>query len=72
VEDDDGFEVGPGDWISFSYGIPPTRVDARISNQDGRLVATVLGKHKPRQVALSSLRKHVGNWYKSNGPAYQS
>lgn len=69
--DDDGFEVRSGDWISFSYGIPPTRVDARVSTEKGKLIATVLGDHRPRQVALASLRRHVGNWYKSRGPACQ-
>lgn len=69
--DDDGIKVGPGDWISFSYGIPAIGVRARISEQGGRLIMTVLGKHKPRSMPLASLRRHVGNWYKADGPGYQ-
>lgn len=70
--DDDGINVGPGDWIAFSYGIPPVGVRARISSRDGRLIATVLGRHRPKQIALSDLRRHVGNWYRTNGPGYQT
>ena len=69
MTDDDGEEVGPGDWITFSYGIPPCRVDARLSNAKGVLTLTVLDRHKPRTMALSKLRGHVGCWYKSSGPA---
>lgn len=71
MRDDDGNEVKPGDWISFSYGVPPVGVDARVSCENGALVMTVLGKHKPRQMKLSSLRRHVGCWYKTSGPVYQ-
>lgn len=72
MKDDDGFEVGAGDWISFSYGIPPVGVRAKVSDENGKLIATVLGKHKPRCIALASLRRHVGNWYKADGPGYQT
>ena len=69
MKDDDGFDVSPGDWISFSYGIPPVRVDAKVSLKKSVLIFTVLGRHKPREMPLSSLRRHVGCWYKTNGPA---
>jgi hypothetical protein len=68
MRDDDGIAVRAGDWITFSYGIPPVRVDAKVSTQKGRLVFTVLGPHRPRQGELLSLRRHVGSWYKSDGP----
>lgn len=71
MKDDDGAEVSSGDWITFSYGIPPTRVDAKLSSRGGVLWGTVLGKHKPREFALRTLQHHVGSWYKSDGPAYQ-
>lgn len=71
MKDDDGFDVVAGDWISFSYGIPPVGVRARISSENGKLIATVLGRHKPRQIALAALRQYVGNWYKASGPSYQ-
>ena len=72
MKDDGGLEVGPGDWISFSYGVPPVGVRARISSLDGELVATTLGAHKPRKVLLKSLRQHVGSWYRADGPGYQT
>ena len=66
--DDDGELVGVGDWIMFSYGIPPVRVYARLSTVKGVLTLTTQGKHKPRTMALAKLRDHVGCWYKSSGP----
>lgn len=69
MKDDDGFEVRSGDWISFSYGIPPVRVDARVFVRQGALTAVVVGRHKPREMKLRDLRRHVGNWYKTSGPA---
>ena len=68
MRDDDGIAVRAGDWITFSYGIPPVRVDAKVSTQKGRLIFTVLGRHRPRQGLLYSLRRHVGSWYQSDGP----
>ena len=67
MRDDDGDAVGPGDWITFSYGIPPVRVYARVSSH-AVLTVTVLGNHKPGTMALANLRKHVGCWYKYTGP----
>jgi len=66
--DDDGEVVGCGDWIMFSYGIPPVRVYARLSTVKGVLTLTTLGNHRPRTMALSKLRDYVGCWYKSSGP----
>ena len=43
MKDDDGVDVSDGDWIAFSYGIPPVGVDARISGKPDRLVATFSG-----------------------------
>ena len=70
--DDDEIAVRAGDWITFSYGIPPVRVDAKVSTQKGRLIFTVLGRHRPKQGALLYLRNNVGNWYKSEGPGPKS
>jgi putative component of toxin-antitoxin plasmid stabilization module len=71
MRDDDGEEVGPGDWISFSYGIPPVRVKARLSRRENDLRFTVLGEHEPREMRLKDLRRHVGSWYKISEPTYQ-
>jgi|DEB0MinimDraft_6_1074348.scaffolds.fasta_scaffold228301_2 putative component of toxin-antitoxin plasmid stabilization module len=72
MRDDEGEEVAPGDWISFSYGIPPIRVEAKVSRRNDDMWLTVLGKHKPREMKLKDLRRHVGNWYKISGPTYQA
>jgi hypothetical protein len=66
--DDFGYEVKPGDWISFTYGIPPTRVDAQISGEKGALLGTCMGHHQPKHFRLRDLRRYVGSWYKSDGP----
>lgn len=71
MKDDDGFEVGPGDWISFSYGLPPVGVRAKVSTENGKLKFTCLGRHSPKTGSLSTLGRHVGNWYKADGPGHQ-
>lgn len=68
MKDDDGEVVKPGDWIRFTYGIPPVGVLAKISSRDGVLWMTVLGRHRPREMRLKDLRRFVGAWWKSEGP----
>lgn len=61
---DCGTIIKDGDVISFSYGIPPTREIADISEIDGRLFATMRGNSKPNQCALGKLKKYVERIYK--------
>lgn len=63
LKDDDGEEVRAGDMIVFSFGIPPTRVEARIVERDGNLIA-LTPEHTPKETKLRSLRRYIGNWYK--------
>lgn len=65
MKDDDGKHVGPGDFIRFSYGIPPVAVKAKIIERDGKLIALTPG-HKPDECNLKSLRRHVGQFYLSH------
>lgn len=63
--DDDGNFVRHGDQVRFSYGIPPVGVEADLVEEDGDLVALTPG-HNPDRVALKSLRRFVGGWWKIN------
>ncbi|MBX5131655.1 hypothetical protein HJB80_02970 [Rhizobium lentis] len=61
--DMDGNPVVAGDTIVFSYGIPPVRVEAKLSDIDGTLWALTPG-HKPDRCKLKDLPKYVGEFYK--------
>ena len=65
MKDDDGNPVGAGDFIRFSYGIPPVGVKAKIIERDGKLIALTPG-HRPDECNLKSLRRHVGQFYLSH------
>lgn len=63
--DDSGELVGHGDHIVFSFGIPPTRLTARIEQRGDRLFAVVLEHgYTPEECNLRSLRRYVGRWDK--------
>lgn len=61
--DDDGRKIRAGDVVSFSYGIPPVGVQAKIADINGVLFAMTPG-HKPDKCKLSELRRLVGGFYK--------
>ena len=62
-KDDDGEWVYAGDTITFSYGIPPINVRAKIINRSGTL--WVLPKNQRcAECCLRSLRLYVGSWWK--------
>lgn len=67
MRDDDGVQVTAGDWVYFSYGIPPIGVNAQLILRDGRLVGLCPGHHPP-EFDLRDLRKFVGSWYKTTPP----
>jgi hypothetical protein len=60
---DDGEQVGDGDEIIFSYGIPPVRVCAQVECFEGELWALTPG-HNPSRCRLLELRDHVELFYK--------
>jgi hypothetical protein len=64
VKDSDGEEIRAGDLIVFSFGIPPVRVEARIVEHSGRLMALTPG-HTPKQCELRRLKKIIGGIYKA-------
>ena len=71
MRDDDGEWFTAGDWVSFSYGIPPVGVRSEIVLRDGKLMAIDRYNsqgHDLHENPLRSLRRHVGNWYKSHPP----
>jgi hypothetical protein len=61
---DDGEQVSDGDEITFSYGIPPVRVCARVEAFEGELWALTPG-HNPSRCRLLELRSHVELFYKA-------
>ena len=63
IRDDDGQPVAAGDTITFSYGIPGTRVEAPIVDINGTLFAMTPG-HTPEKCKLADLRKYVGVFWK--------
>ena len=71
MRDDAGQWVTHGDWIEFSYGIPPVAVRAKVekfeiwdSCWNESLVVICPAEHKPRIAFLRTLRRHVGEWWK--------
>lgn len=63
TRDSNGREVRAGDVISFSYGIPPVGVQAKITSIGGVLFAMTPG-HSPDKCKLSKLKQYVGDFYK--------
>ena len=61
---DDGEQVEDGDEISFSYGIPPVRVCARVEAFEAELWA-LTPVHNPSRCRLSELRDYVELFYKA-------
>jgi len=65
LRDDNGDWVAEGDWVTFSYGIPPQSVVAKITERDGKLIGLCHG-HNPPEFNLRSLRRYVCVWYQAN------
>lgn len=63
MRDSDGEEIEAGDWVRFSYGIPPVGVKARVVDRDGKLIVLTPG-HNPEECTLKLLRWDVGEFYK--------
>lgn len=62
-KDGDGEEVKAGDRISFSYGIPPVRVEGVLFERDGKLIMPTSG-HNPAEATLAMIRRHTGGFWK--------
>ena len=62
-KDSDGNVVRAGDRVSFTYGIPPARVEGTLQILDGRLYLPTPG-HKPGGGTLTMIRHCVGDFYK--------
>lgn len=67
MKDDWAQAVAAGDTVTFSYGIPPVRVEAMLVEIDGELWAMTPG-HRPDRCRLRDLRGHVGSFYKLAPP----
>jgi len=62
-KDSDGNVVRAGDRVSFTYGIPPVRVEGVLQILDGKLYLPTPG-HKPGGGTLTMIRHYVGDFYK--------
>ena len=62
-KDNDGETVRAGDTISFSFGIPPKRVEGVLFERDGKLIMPCNGV-TPKEASLEQLRRHVGGFWK--------
>lgn len=62
--DEDGIPIRAGDHITFTFGIPPTRVLARLYDDKGATCIECLHPPdvKPKHEALKSLMKHYQVW----------
>lgn len=67
MKDEDGIQVKAGDWIAFSFGFPPLRVEAKIVERDGKLIA-LTPDVTPKEAPLTTLKHHVGLFWKIDGP----
>jgi hypothetical protein len=68
MRDDYGFFVGDGDHIAFWFGIPQTKLTARVEQRGKTLVAVLTEiNYQPHECNLRSLRRQVGAWYKITG-----
>lgn len=65
--DDEGNLVLPGDHVSFTYGIPPVHVIAKVATIRGESWVLTPG-HKPNRCRLRDLREFVGGYFKHAGP----
>lgn len=59
AKDSDGNKIQAGDKISFSYGIPPVRVIAKVVQRGRSLIAIVPEPHKPSECNVKTLKKYV-------------
>lgn len=53
-----------GDKVSSSYGIPPTRIEGNIFEQDGVLYVSIIGNHTPKLTTLKNFKKCLVIIYK--------
>ena len=63
ARDSDGLIVRAGHRVSFCYGIPPLRVDAKVTELDGKLWALTPG-HTPDRCTLADLREWCEHFWK--------
>lgn len=67
ARDSDMMQIRAGNWIRFSYGIPPRVVRAEVVERNGRLIALTPG-HTPDECDLRALRIAVGEFWRDTPP----
>lgn len=56
IKDDWGQEIKAGDVVSFSFGIPPTGVKAKVEDRNG-VLWVLTPEYNPKESKLSYLKK---------------
>lgn len=56
IRDDDGAIIKDGDYIQFSYGIPPVYVKAKVT------LMVLTPEHNPKQETLEYFRDNFNFW----------
>ena len=64
IQDDDGIPLKPGDYITFSFGIPPICVTARLSGDTGSMSVECIhpADVKPKTCSLAELMRWYQVW----------
>ena len=62
--DEDGIPLKDGDYITFTFGIPPTCVTARVSNIGGKWGVECVHPDgvQPKRCPLDDLTRHYQIW----------
>ena len=69
IRDDDGIPIKSGDYITFSFGIPPVSVLAKVHGEDHDLGIVCLDPAdvKPKRESLKNLMKYYQVWKAQKG-----
>ena len=64
IRDEDGIPIRPGDYITFTFGIPPTSVLCRVTSTGGPMAVECLHppEVKPKHETLANLMGSYQVW----------
>lgn len=69
IRDEDGVPIKPGDYITFTFGIPPISVLCRVTSTGGQMQIECLGPPdvKPKRESLANIMKWYQVWKAPKG-----
>ena len=64
IRDEEGIPLRPGDYITFTFGIPPISVLCRLTSTGGPMEVECLHPHdvKPKRETLANLMQWYQVW----------